>query len=81
MQEVIPVEDWAQMRENVRRAIHALEVCWRCQRVSECQKYVLGNMVLAWLCPRCLMDMHQLHATPAKKRTRSLSRTFDPDPA
>ena len=72
MQQMTPVKDWVEMRENVRRAVKALEVCWRCQKVSECQKYVLGNMVLVWLCETCLADLAQPHPCPSKKRDRSL---------
>jgi len=60
-----------QMKENVRRAVESLELCWRCQRVSECQKYVLGNMILVWLCPCCLTELHQPQPSPAKPRTRT----------
>lgn len=83
MRELTPVKDWVRMRENIRRAIHALEVCWRCQRVSECRKYVLGNMLLVWLCPRCLEELQPAHPSPAKKRSRlfPLSRTVSPDSA
>ena len=83
MRELTPVRDWVQMRENVRRAIQALEVCWRCQRVSECQKYVLGNMVLVWLCPGCLTELYQPPCNHSKKRSRLLhfSKTVNPDPA
>ena len=83
MRELTPVKDWVQMRENVRRAIQALEVCWRCQRVSECQKYVLGNMILVWLCPACLTELHQPSCNHSKKRSRlpHFSQTVNPDPA
>ncbi len=64
-------QEMVQMKENVRRAVEALELCWRCQRVSECQKYVLGNMVLVWLCPGCLMELHQPPLSSAKSRTRT----------
>ena len=40
-------------RENIRRAVQALEICWCCQRVSECGQVVLGGMVVTWLCPGC----------------------------
>ena len=59
MREITPVKDWMALRENVRRAVKELEICWRCQRVSECQKYVLGNMVMVWLCNGCRADLAQ----------------------
>ncbi len=66
MQQLKAGGELVQMRENVRQAVQALEVCWRCQRVSECQKYVLGNMVPVWLCPGCLTELHQPQCVPSK---------------
>ena len=70
MQQVKEGQEMVEMRANVRRAVESLELCWRCQRVSECQKYVLGNMVLVWLCPGCLMDLHQPQAVSEKPQRR-----------
>ena len=70
MLEVKEGQEMVQMKENVRRAVDALELCWRCQRISECQKYVLGNMVLVWLCPCCLTELLQPQLVSAKARTR-----------
>ena len=83
MRETMPVKELARMRENVRRAIQALEVCWRCQRVSECQKYILGNMVLVWLCGGCLTELHrpQCGHPKARSRSRQLCKTGTPDRA
>lgn len=50
------------MKENVRRAVESLDVCWRCQNVTECRRHVLGNLVLVWLCSGCLTDMDQINA-------------------
>lgn len=44
-------------RTQIRQAVFALEICWRCQRVSECIRYLLGNSVLAWLCQKCYRAM------------------------
>jgi hypothetical protein len=63
-------EDLLEMRENVRRAVSSLDVCWRCQRVSECQKYILGNLVLVWLCKGCIGEMEQPAAPKPKRRSR-----------
>jgi hypothetical protein len=70
MTELMPANDWIRMRDNVRRAVSALEVCWRCQRVSECQKYVLGNLVLVWLCGECLGEMEQPQLSRNRRRSR-----------
>lgn len=74
MRELTPVRDWIEMRENVRRAVSSLEVCWRCQRVSECQKYILGNLVLVWLCSGCLEEIEQSQRVPRpRRRSRATS--------
>ena len=65
-----PVQDWMRLRENVRRAVKELEMCWRCQRISECQKYVLGNMVMVWLCKGCRTELAQ----PQSLRRKALSK-------
>ena len=59
MTELTPTKDWIEMRENIQKAIGSLEICWKCQRVSECQKYVLGNMVIVWLCRGCLTELER----------------------
>ena len=82
MQQVKEGQEMVEMRANVRRAVESLELCWRCQRVSECQKYVLGNMVLVWLCPGCLMDLHQPQTASERPRTRAvLPRKIAANPA
>ena len=70
MTELTPAKDWIAMRDNVRRVVKTLEVCWRCQRVSECRKYVLGNMVLVWLCQGCLVELEQPQPGRSKARGR-----------
>ncbi|MBI4459747.1 MAG: hypothetical protein HY648_06785 [Acidobacteria bacterium] len=59
MTELTPTRDWIAMKENIQKAISSLEVCWKCQQVSECQKYVLGNLVMVWLCNGCLADLER----------------------
>lgn len=83
MQPLTTGKELVQMQENVRRAVQALELCWRCQRVSECQKYILGNMVLVWLCPGCLTELYQPASGPSKRHNRSTAsrKTVSPDPA
>jgi hypothetical protein len=60
------------MKDNVRRIVESLEVCWRCQNVTECHRHVLGNLVLVWLCSGCRTDIDRLQDKPpaTTKRTR-----------
>jgi len=63
-------ENWLEMRENVRRVVDSLDVCWRCQRVAECQKFILGNLVLVWLCAGCMEEMEQPQPPRLRRRSR-----------
>jgi len=67
--------DLKTMKENVRRVVEALEVCWRCQNVTECHRHVLGNLVLVWLCNGCRIDIDHLQEHPPvrTKRTRRVT--------
>ena len=70
MTELTTTEEMMEMRENIRRAVGSLEVCWRCQKVSECQKYILGNLVLVWLCCGCMGEMERPSLPRPKRRNR-----------
>ncbi|MBI4461108.1 MAG: hypothetical protein HY648_13760 [Acidobacteria bacterium] len=74
MTELTPAKDWVRMRDNIQRAVLSLEVCWKCQRVTECQKYILGNMVLVWLCPCCLEEMEEPRPEQPRVRRRKAQR-------
>lgn len=64
-------DQWAAMRNNVSRVVHSLEVCWKCQNVSECGPYVLGHTVVIWLCQGCHDQMESSSATRPKAKRRS----------
>jgi hypothetical protein len=70
MTERTQTENFPEMRENVRRAVQSLDVCWRCQKVSECRKYILGNLVLVWLCEPCMVRMDQPQPPRTRRRRR-----------
>ena len=70
MRDFTAVKEWNEMRDNIRRVVESLEVCWKCQRVSECQKYVLGQTVVVWLCKACLSSMEKPSLDRAKSRFR-----------
>ncbi len=59
-----------EIRENVQRVVGSLEVCWRCQNVSECQKHILGNLVLVWLCGGCVSQMETPQVSKRRKKIR-----------
>ena len=43
-----------EMREAVRSSVEALELCWSCQKVSECKARTIDDAPLVPLCPTCL---------------------------
>jgi len=48
------IEELMQMRGNIRRSVQALELCWSCQRVSECLPSFVDDGAAVWLCGQCL---------------------------
>ncbi len=41
------------IEENVRRNANALELCSRCEKISECQQAVCDDGLPVWLCADC----------------------------
>ena len=50
-------QELIQMRENIRQKVHLLELCWSCQRVCECQQWLVNESVPVWLCPECVDEI------------------------
>jgi hypothetical protein len=60
-------EELSQMRDNIRRSVDALELCWSCQRVSECEPATVDDGPPVWLCSDCAMK-HRRHHTGEQGR-------------
>jgi hypothetical protein len=45
------------MRANIREKIGLLELCWSCQKVSECRQWLINEMVPVWLCEKCVEEV------------------------
>lgn len=60
---VTDLDELHEMRENIRRSVKALEVCWSCQRVSECEQAVVDDAAPVWLCGKCRGKLHGLEPT------------------
>ncbi len=45
------------IRENVGRHVKSLELCWSCQRVSECKLWLENEAAPVWLCGDCLAQL------------------------
>ena len=53
MKTEVGIEELAEMRENVRRTVNALEWCWGCERISECEQTYVDDGAPVWLCEAC----------------------------
>lgn len=47
------LDELIEMRENIRRSVQALELCWSCQRVCECEQRIVDDAAPVWLCREC----------------------------
>lgn len=45
------------IRENVRQSVESLELCWSCQRVCECEQWLVNEAVPLWLCGKCVVEV------------------------
>jgi len=46
-------DELREMRNNVRRGVNALEICWSCEKLCEVSKTVLSGGHRVWLCGPC----------------------------
>jgi hypothetical protein len=46
-------EELSNLKGNVRRSVELLEVCWSCERVSECEPGIVDDGPTVWLCAEC----------------------------
>jgi len=42
-----------EMKVNIRRSVNALEMCWNCERICECERGILDDAAPVWLCTWC----------------------------
>ena len=47
------LDELHEMQENIRRNVGALELCWMCQRVCECEQSLVDDAAPVWLCREC----------------------------
>jgi len=52
------LDELQEMRENIRRSLAALELCWSCQRVCECEQDLVDDAAPVWLCCACREKLH-----------------------
>lgn len=69
-------KEWVEMSKNIHRAVNSLEICWKCQKVSECHKYVLSQTILVWMCQGCLGEMERPRPERLRNRVPAIVQTF-----
>jgi hypothetical protein len=62
-------DELTQMRENIRRSIEALELCWSCQCISECEPAPVDDGPPVWLCAACNAKMRSQQVMEPAHRT------------
>ena len=55
---IAEIRELIRMKENVRRSIQALELCWSCERICECEEGTVDDAAPAWLCAECRERVH-----------------------
>lgn len=43
-------------RENIRLSVNSLELCWGCDRVCECEQWLVNEATPVWLCLECTFE-------------------------
>lgn len=46
-----------QLRDNICRTVNSLELCWGCERICECEQWLVNEAVPIWLCIECLSEV------------------------
>lgn len=57
-----------QMVDNVRKAVNSLELCQVCQRICECEQWLINEVALVWVCIECRPKVPCRLKKPAEAR-------------
>ena len=50
---LVEFRELKEMKENIRRSVNALELCWSCQRICECEQGIVDDAAPVYLCTGC----------------------------
>lgn len=70
-------KELTRIQENVRRNANALELCSRCQRISECQRFVWDHGASVLLCNECRKKKEELLLLPTPQTELNLRSRLD----
>ena len=46
-----------QLREHIHQSVNSLELCGHCERICECEQWIVDGLAPVWLCIECLMEV------------------------
>lgn len=52
-------DELKQLQDLVLQSVGSQELCWSCQRVCECEQWLVNDTVPLWLCPDCFFETWQ----------------------
>jgi hypothetical protein len=56
----IPARDeLKQLQDAVLHSVDSQELCWNCQRICECEQWLINETVPLWLCSECFLEAWQ----------------------
>lgn len=56
----IPARDeLKQLQQIVLQSVDSQELCWSCQRICECEQWLVNETVPLWLCSECFFEAWQ----------------------
>ena len=67
MTSLAEMEELRELRSNIRRGVHALEVCWSCGVVCEGSTWKSAGRQHVWLCRKCGEEQKQRAAAAMSK--------------
>jgi hypothetical protein len=57
--EILARDELKRLRDTVVQSVDSQELCWNCQRICECDEWLVNEAVLLWLCPECFFEAWQ----------------------
>ena len=68
------MQELRQMRDNIRRSVQALELCWSCQSICDGEAVIIGDGPPVSLCSAC---SEQVGSTAKERGQRMLPAPQD----
>ncbi len=56
---ILACDELKQLQDMVLQSVDSQELCWSCQRICECEQWLVNDTVPLWLCPECFFEAWQ----------------------